>query len=211
MKDNGAFSFRVELSMSCPRCDNPVPVDGPVGRVWCPHCGGTVEIERSYWIEQLGEAVDEMRNTPVGEGTGSMFFGTNRGNLTLGRLDPYCDSCKTDFANPWDLEAGVYTCSSCGARWPVSPPPSWLSQAVPSILQLINAVLEREGEGTAAPAYSEPVSLSCPSCSGNLELDGSSRLVRCGYCGSQVYLPDSVWMKLHGGRRKRRWFVVCSS
>lgn len=204
------FSFRIELGMNCPRCDHPVPVDGPISRAHCIYCQNDLEIERDYWITLIGEGCREMQSTPLGEGTGSMFLGTHNGNLTLGRLDPYCDNCKTDFADPWNLVPGTfYQCGECGSSWPVQLPPDWLGRAVPRVRILINALLEHDATEANPFADSSPMSLSCPSCSGNLQVDGSSRLVRCGYCDRQVYLPDSMWARLHGTRRKRRWFVVC--
>ena len=204
------FSFRIELSMACPRCDRAVPVDGPVSTAHCMYCQNDLTIERDYWITHIREACSEMQNTPLGQGSGSMFLGTNNGNLTLGRLNPYCDNCKTDFLDPWDLSPEtVYECNCCRSRWPVSSPPEWISRALPRVKLLINALLEGDGAGELHLSAASPVSLSCPSCSGNLSFDGSRRLVRCVYCDTQVYLPDDIWMRLHGARRKRRWFVVC--
>jgi DNA-directed RNA polymerase subunit RPC12/RpoP len=207
----GTFSFRVELSIACPRCDHPVPVDGPVFSAHCIHCQHDLDITEEYWTDHLREACKDMQNTPLGQGSGSMMFGTNTGNLTLGRLDPYCDNCKTNFINPWELKPGtVYTCGKCGSKWPVDAPPPWLSNAVPGVILLINALLETDKNESNPLSGSRAVSVSCPSCSGNLSVDGSSRLVRCTYCDTQVYLPDELWVRLHGVKRKRRWFVVCA-
>lgn len=209
-KSQKLFSFRVELSMGCPRCDRPVPIDGPVSTAHCKYCQNDIEIEKDYWIEHLRDACSDMQSTSIGRGSGSMLFGTNTGNLTLGRLDPYCDNCKTDFQNPWILEPETsYVCTKCGSQWPVSRPPDWLSKSVPRIKQLVNALIEKEdGEETNLP--DSLTSISCPSCAGSLSIDGSSRLVRCSYCDKQVYLPDDLWVRLHGTKRKRRWFVICS-
>lgn len=204
------YSFRVELSIACPRCDHPVPVDGPVFSAHCIHCQHDLAITVEYWTDHLREACRDMRNTQLGNGSGSMMFGTNTGSLTLGRLDPYCDNCKTDFENPWELVPGTeYICRKCGSRWPVDAPPEWLSRAVPEISFLINALLETNSGGEIPLSASRALSVSCPACSGNLSVDGSGRLVRCRYCDTQVYLPDDLWARLHGVKRKRRWFVVC--
>lgn len=203
------FSFRVELSMQCPRCDHPVPVDGPLTRATCPYCHSGMSIDRSYWKETLSDGISEMSSTPLGQGSGSTFFGNHNGSITLGRLDPYCNQCKTDFSDPWNLSPGEYECTECGRVWPVALPPEWLKEAVPGITLLINAMLDREGDFNPNRS-AEPVALTCPSCSGNLSVDGTSRLVRCSYCDRQLYLPDHVWARMHGGRRKRRWFVVCN-
>ena len=205
----GLFSFRVEFSILCPRCDHPLPLDGPLRKVHCPSCQSDVEVPRDYWTETLGNACSDMQETDIGAGSGSMLIGTFQGNLTLARFDPYCDECKTGFEDPWNLSPGVpYLCAKCGASWPVQLPPPWLKEGVPRVRQLINALLAG-GEPGSGPPGPDPVSLSCPACSGQLEVSGSSRLIRCGYCGGQVYVPDDLWLRIHGRRMKRRWFVVC--
>lgn len=186
-----------------------MPVDGPVSKAHCIYCQNDIEIDREYWITQIEEGCREMQNTPRGMGSGSMFMGTRSGNLTLGRLNPYCDNCKTDFKDPWNLSPGTqYECSKCGSRWPVSAPPEWLAEALPGIKLLINALVDTDSGKDSGLKGLSAFSLSCPSCSGNLPVDGSSRLVRCIYCDRQVYLPDNIWARLHGTRKKRRWFVV---
>ncbi len=199
--------FRVEVSITCPRCDMPVPLDGPLLNTACVHCGNSLELTPEYWWELLGEGCAEMLNTPVGQGVSSTVFGQVSGTVTLARLNPYCLNCKTDLEDPRDLAPGTtHTCGNCGSRCPVSPPPEWLSQGVPGITLLINAMVSRGEEPLSG---SSPAPVSCPSCSAGLTVDGSTRLVRCSWCGGQVYLSDQVWRALHGTRSKRKWFVVC--
>jgi hypothetical protein len=201
------FSFRVEFSLQCPRCDMPVPLDGPVAAAHCRSCQSDIDIPRDYWVETLGNSCGKMQDMEKGMGTGSMLMGMFHGNLTLARFDPYCDSCKTSFIDPWHLEAGDrYVCRKCGLGYPVDAPPPWLSEVVPRIRMLINALFA--GSPASEAGSDVPESITCPSCAGLLNVDGSARVVRCDYCGGQVYLPDSLWLRLHGGKRKRRWFVI---
>ncbi len=48
----------------------------------------------------------------------------------------------------------------------------------------------------------ELISLACPSCAASLEVDGGTRIIRCSYCGDDVYIPDTIWRKFHPGRRE---------
>ncbi len=202
------LSFRVEFSIKCPRCDRPVPLDGPLESVVCGNCETDIPFEQEYWVERITDACRAMREVNVGQGTASMILGTYNGNLSLARFAPYCDECKTDFDPSWtDSVDSQYKCSSCGVEYPVLIPPVWLKKAIPQIDYLINALTV--SESLQKPDTSKPVVVSCPSCAAALDVDGSTRFVDCGYCNSQVYLPDSVWMKFHTVKRKRRWFVVC--
>ncbi|MBN2608481.1 MAG: hypothetical protein JXA64_05145 [Candidatus Fermentibacteraceae bacterium] len=201
------FSFRVEFSIQCPRCDMPVHLDGPVATVHCGSCRSDIDIPRDYWVDTLLGSCRKMQHMEKGGGRGSILLGTFRGDLTLTRVDPCCDRCKTEFIDPWHLEPGTsYVCRQCGIEYPLAAPPEWLRKGVPGIRLLINAVLVEED-----PSLKEipcPVPLSCPSCAATLELDGSSRVIRCSYCGDDVYVPDTIWRKYHPGGRKRRWFVI---
>jgi hypothetical protein len=206
------FSFRVECSIKCPRCDRPVFLNGPVTATRCRSCQSDIAIPPDYWEGILGDGIPEMRDSETGTGSGSTIFGTFSTSLTLARFDPYCDSCKTDFADPWSLSPGTeYECSECGEVYPVDPPPAWMAEKLGSVAMLINAEADGEGEGEEGGdgTGSEPVALACPQCGGWLAVDGSDRLVRCQYCDVQVYLPDDLWLRLHPVRKKRRWFVVC--
>lgn len=199
--------FRVEIGITCPGCDLPVPLDGPLLKTTCIHCGKSLELTPEYWWELLGEGCAEMLNTPVGQGISSTVFGQVSGTVTLGRLNPYCLNCKTDFEDALDLVPGtIHTCGNCGSKCSVSPPPEWLSEGVPGITLLINAMV---GRGEDPFSGHSPAPVSCPSCSASLTVDGSTRLVRCSWCDGQVYLSDQVWRALHGTRSKRKWFVVC--
>ena len=208
--DGNLFSFRVEFSVRCPRCDHPVFLDGPILTAHCKSCQSDLDVPADYWIETIESSRRKMQEVGIGEATGSMLIGVFQGNLTLARFDPYCDECKTDFVDPWNLEGGsVYSCGKCGACYPVSEPPSWLSEGVSGIRLLINALLAEEGSGDDAHASgAEPVALSCPECCGLLRVDGRSRLVSCQYCEAGIYIPDGLWLRIHSGSRKRRWFVV---
>jgi ribosomal protein S27AE len=59
-----------------------------------------------------------------------------------------------------------------------------------SVSRDVEAVQKRKSETL--------VSLTCPSCAAALTLsDKSDRLIKCGYCGIETYLPDDLWRRLH--------------
>lgn len=210
MTDSGVFSFRIEFSIQCPGCDRPLPFDGPLERAHCNHCQSDIDIPRSYWIENLASSCRKMQKTEKGMGTGSILIGIFHGNLTLARFDPYCDNCKSSFDDPWKLVHGTsYICTECGMTYPVQQPPGWLSSEVPRIITLINALFSENDSTSGGGSGTKPESISCPTCAALLEVDGTTRFVKCKYCGGQVYLPDDLWLRFHAGKRKRRWFVIC--
>jgi Zn finger protein HypA/HybF involved in hydrogenase expression len=201
------FSFRIEFSIKCPHCDRHVPLDGPLEKVVCGNCRSDIDVPRDYWVDTLKGSCLKMQDMEMGGGRGSILMGTFWGDLTLARFDPYCDSCKTEFEDPWHLEPGSsYKCRECGMVYPVEAPPVWLRKGVPGIRLLINALIS--SAGSAPEVQAELMTLSCPSCAASLDIDGGSRIIHCSYCDDDVYIPDTIWRKYHPGRRKRRWFVL---
>lgn len=120
---------------------------------------------------------------------------TRQHRFPFGRADPACRKCGAS----WNIdellaiaETGVenVTCSGCNSLWPGRPPPEWFSQVVPDPLLIV---------GETAPAATgiaftgdTSVSIHCYRCGGNLELDGSSRTVKCTYCGNDLLIPDDI-------------------
>ena len=62
--------------------------------------------------------------------------------------------------------------------------------------------------GATLQNAAHPVLFTCPSCAGNLEIDGSSRMIKCKYCSSEIYLPDDLWFRLHPVKEVERWYAV---
>jgi WD40 repeat protein len=58
------------------------------------------------------------------------------------------------------------------------------------------------------PEAVKPILFSCPSCAGNLEVDGSDRVIKCKYCNSEIYLPDDLWFRMHPVEVVERWYIV---
>ena len=86
-------------------------------------------------------------------------------------------------------------------------PPRWLD--VPSLRRIFGAEPEPPEEpASVVVEQSAPVVMSCPKCSASLELDEKSRrLTTCGDCGTEVYLPDELWRRLHPVTRTERWYL----
>ena len=91
------------------------------------------------------------------------------------------------------------------------------ARAVPEAALEVRAVQGFDGVsafvGEAKPelgvqAVSPPLDLPCPSCGGQLRVDGATRLVPCAYCRRDVLLPDDAWARLNPARPLRAFFVV---
>jgi hypothetical protein len=55
---------------------------------------------------------------------------------------------------------------------------------------------------------SRPIVMSCPNCAGALSISAASeRIMNCGFCSTEVYVPDAVWKRLHPVGETEEWFA----
>jgi DNA-directed RNA polymerase subunit RPC12/RpoP len=198
----------LECSIKCPKCDAPVFLNGPWETAHCDRCQADISIPHDYWTDMIGDIVSDVKNE-FGEGDGrqSTIFGTFNTTLLYARLQAYCYECKEDFDPDENAaEPYIHTCKKCGHEIPVAPAPKWLKKGCKAVGLVVNADPEGKAEDKTPPA-SEPIVFSCLKCGGALEVDGTTRLVPCGFCGVKVYLPDDLWLRLHPAKTKKRWFV----
>jgi DNA-directed RNA polymerase subunit RPC12/RpoP len=198
----------LELNVKCPKCDAPLPLNGPWEVAHCDHCQADVKIPHDYWTDTLGDIISDVKNElSDGEGTQSTIFSDFNTTLLFGRLKPYCYECKEDFEPDEDAEEPyLYVCKKCGNKIPVTPAPKWLrKKGCKAVKVVVYAELQSKAgdEGAAA----EPIYFTCSKCGGALEVDGTERVVPCEFCGIKVYVPDDLWLRLHPAKAKERWFV----
>ena len=197
----------IECSIKCPKCDNPMPLNGPLEVAHCDQCQSSIDIPNEFWTDILGELFDELRKgAEDGEGNKSTIFGMFNASLLTACFAPYCYECKTNFeANEAVAEPYKHTCVKCGNVIDVRPGPDWLNEAFAPGTILIAADMRRGGEEQTAA--SEPIAFTCPQCGGALIVDGTERVLPCEFCGVKVYLPDDLWRRMHPVKKKERWWV----
>ncbi len=209
-----------KIIATCNQCGKPVVVNGPSTAPPCPSCGSAVPISPENWAEIVGDYVRDYDDFEPGSGTdGTMMAGDLTIKYSCIRLpppDPACPDCETN----WEVESvrngadGMLKCTSCGRETPVFPAPGWLTKVVPSALQIFfgERATGSGDDASSAPGSAEPVALACPKCGGGLVATAKSeRMMKCGYCGVDVYLPDPVWQRLHPATKAKYWMVRFSN
>jgi DNA-directed RNA polymerase subunit RPC12/RpoP len=201
--------FCIELSLTCPRCLQPVPVNGLTESVACPHCSTVSTLKPEQWTDVFDpETLAEVSAMKRGSGRKVSVSGELDLAGSMVRLAPRCEACKTKVpveALDALAEAGGQMCS-CGAHLLVRLADSLAQSLVPGARWVVGEALAGASDGTGDAT--EPVLFACMGCGGSLSVDGSTRTVACGYCSASSFLPDALWNRFHPVPQLHDFFIV---
>ena len=211
-------SFCLELKTTCNSCGNPLPLNAFVEEFTCPACNSINKIDNDTWKSLLDEATKDARSFAPGEGRNSQIMGGGGSfNIMYGSQNPRCSKCKTPI--PLDnldtlSQSPHYKCTKCENIIYVREG-SGLKGSFSSFKYFIGEDESLINKGADSSAISEneenkpkPVLFTCPSCGGNLKIDGSERTITCSFCDSSIYLPDDLWHRMHPVKTVSRWYIL---
>ena len=204
-----------ELKTTCKHCSSPIMLNAFTEKILCPSCNKYNTFSQENWHNLLEDAVKEAPDFKIGEGQPSTIMqGEFTYHLTYGRQDPRCRNCKTgiDITKLEEYSASGHTkCAKCSNEIFVRKPSELVAECFPQVKFLAGEdedqlVINPSPE--KLPASAKPILFTCPSCAGNLEIDGTDRMITCKFCNSEIYLPDDLWFRLHPVKEVDRWYMV---
>ncbi len=197
----------IKLLDKCPHCGSGLPVNGLLGTVLCGNCQKETNLKARYWKAVLEDPDNDYLE---GGGSYSLNFETD---VRWKAERPRCVQCGEELPVD-DVPVGStddVRCLSCGRGNTTYPAPGWLSDSLPSARQVYCGERPSADQGPGELEVDDgakPVVLSCPQCKGALKVTSrSDRLVPCEYCGSDVYLPDDLWKRLHPVKTSSTWYI----
>jgi DNA-directed RNA polymerase subunit RPC12/RpoP len=204
-----------ELSVSCPKCGQPVAVNRLAERVACSGCGRSIGLPAAFWNSVMEDAIPESLRMDADEGVNATMIGCGAGlnaQVMYGHQAARCPSpsCKKHFPGE-DLAAcigsggGTLRCGSCGESSMARVPPGWFDSIHPMARLVVG---EARGDGGEDGGASEAIPFHCYHCGASLSLDGASRTVKCRYCDNPLTVPDEIWARISPVSVKRRWYLV---
>jgi hypothetical protein len=208
------ISICFEIKTKCGYCGNPLLINALVNDVFCSKCQKTNKLSNDLWYSILDDAVKEVPDMDMNQAqTSTSFMGEYTFNLLYGKQDARCDECKTVI----DINAikiitnkSTYECKKCKSMIQLRPAPEFVNKKFPSAKWVVgedsNLIITGKKKHKI-PEAAKPVLFTCPSCAGNLEIDGTDRMVICEFCDSQIYLPDDLWFRLHPAKMIDRWYL----
>jgi len=203
------ISSSIECSISCPKCDSSIILNGPLEKAHCNACQNDFDISKDFWQTIFSSILKDLAtDLESGYGRNSTIFGEFNTRLRYFNTPPYCPKCKLKLSIPDEDMKGKkkIICASCNDEKNISSVPSWLKRELPAAKFFVNAMMTEEDEPKTD--LLEGVALTCPRCGGSLIVDGKERIVPCDFCSLHVYLPDDLWLRLHPVLVKAEWFII---
>jgi hypothetical protein len=220
--------FVFKLLLSCAECGARFPIEGPALLATCTSCHSQIELVPKNW-QPIFELYRDAAQFSLSEGK-TRGSALRDGELQIlvrwGPSRPSCVGC----SRPLSVETvppggdGKLACA-CGESVDTFPPPKWLSDAVPAIVQLFGAKRELasrpqnnqmlglgpQHDETAPQHYetAKPVLFNCPRCGAGLDIAAETpRILTCRYCESDLYLPDPLWHALHPVKKRAPFWIA---
>jgi DNA-directed RNA polymerase subunit RPC12/RpoP len=219
--------FVFKLLLSCAECGARFPLEGPTLHATCTTCHSQIELSPKNW-QPIFELYRDAAQFSLTEGK-TRGSALRDGELQL--LVPWgparlrCVGC----GQPLPVETvppggdGNLACA-CGESVQTFPPPKWLADTVPEIVQLFGARREELGllprrDGTQlrpqqqreieASKDTKPVLFSCPRCGAGLDIAAETpRILACRYCESDLYLPDPLWHACRPVKKRAPFWIA---
>lgn len=197
---------------NCSNCGNTLQLTGPLRNLSCDHCLATTTVDEEFWsfLEDVLVDVAKLKASRAGKGGSFATLGPAATTLNYHIEAPSCSQCGTRFhaANIATGSTDSVSCVACGCEFSTYPAGDLTQKSAPNLVQFFGAARENTPAIDLAKSEStKPVSFACPDCNGNLKITARhERTVTCEYCGSDCFLPDALWRRLHPVRGRCTWY-----
>jgi ribosomal protein S27AE len=205
-----AWSFVLELDITCGPCRAPVTVPDICSAVTCARCKTVHPLPAELWtgIFPPAASAEVLRRLARG-GVEYRPQDVRASRAVWIRRAPFCPACGIGLDEApvlARLAAGRFGCPGCGRPMAVRRADD-LCRAIRTDAL---AVLTQAPDDDEASTHRTPIVPSCSSCGGALLADGSKRTVACRRCGAENVLPEAVWSQFHPVEVPRPFFLLCA-
>lgn len=207
-------SVSVKWMLECRSCGAGLPVNRVSEEFLCTECGQINPIPRVIWQKLIVPEVIEAiaMDEESDRSSDGMWAGLGNYSVEYGRMTPRCENgCGVI----WNLDELIelaekntpnITCKNSGKIHSLRTAPSFLKELIPFVKYVIGEE-SPEADGVYVGGE-EGISIYCYHCGGQLPLDGSSRKVKCRYCGQDLLIPDDIWQRLNPVISAHYWYLL---
>ncbi len=202
--DTELLSVGLRAFVDCEQCATKIPVNQMGSVVHCSGCGHVQNTGASFWKKVL----KRYRLSQLLVDGEELDLEEKHHSLKARLRHPTCGACNKALPDELLLTAAGESllCPNCHETVACRAPTA-AALVLPGAAALIGEEPEPSAPAKQAPPP-RPVTYQCVQCGGALSVDGSERRVRCTYCESDNFLPDSLWKELHPQPKVQEIFVV---
>ena len=208
----------IRLSIICQGCNALIPINGVVSKVKCIKCG--------YIVKLKGEKYGWRKLLYLGNPGIDVFESSNRYNKNTGgfysiklKIEnkwPKCSNCKYKFSQKdlhnKDIEENKLICPECKTSKPIFEAPRLISKPYKCTSYIVDGIVASRAKHSKNIVTKKngnaPMIFNCASCGGALNIDGTSRLVKCEFCENTNFIPEDLWLKLYSTPKTKTWYII---
>ncbi len=207
MADSIKYFAHIKAKSSCPECGNPIFLNGPTNEITCSYCFKQLTINKDIPIDLVLTPFNEISDKQKRDAN----YNCLSYEYSFNKSYPKCPQCEEDIpieklTEMPNLAVWKIKCEKCNNIISAGRIPKWIKKKIPYAKIAINALFGFDKQNTNETA-TEGIVFSCPKCGGALNVDGSERVIKCEYCTSDVYIPDSLWLRLHPVKTVETWYI----
>ncbi len=186
-------------------------VDGPWAEMSCPHCHTKTDIS-DVWKHVVRLAMEQKnRFEPVVRVDLNSPYPHLRFAAASG-IRPVCPSCGQHLKKVTNaIQDGTdedFPCPKCGVLLPTWPAPPYLRRA--AVIQVFLGLREAEQGRETTDETVRPVMFDCTNCGAPAKVTTESpRIISCEFCEVDLFLPQSLWSRMHPVRTRRAFWLRC--
>ena len=208
----------IRLSIICPGCNSLIPINGVVSKVKCIKCGHIVKLkgEKYGWHNLL-----YLGNPTIDVFESSGRYNKNTGGFYSIKIEienkwPRCSKCKYKFSlkdlHNKDIEKNKLICPECKTSKPLFAAPRSISKPYKCASYVVDGIVDSRTKHSKNIVTNKkgnaPMIFNCASCGGALNVDGTSRLVKCEFCENTNFIPEDLWLSLYSTPKAKTWYII---
>ena len=211
IKDSGAkqypFIAQYKTKFKCNSCGRMIAVNSPTQKITCIHCHSHNKIDDIIWEGFIDfSCYQDFKYNYSFERENYLY-------IDMKRTEPICSNsecrAKLDHKKIKTGSEDILICPKCGKKYLTFPAPDWLKKFDLNGSKASQIICEEKETSKPDKQVFKTTAVYCLSCGASMKFSKNRpRLSNCEHCGTNQYLPDSIWKTLHPYKIRKAWYIM---